>query len=427
MQEILNLLNQMSPYLLLGFGIAGVMHTFVPNQMYNRYLSGHGLRSVLYAAALGVPLPLCSCGVLPTAMSLRREGASKGATTSFLIATPQTGIDSIAATYSLMGLPFAIIRPIAALVTALFGGMLVNLFDNNETITDSSPSVKDTSAAHLTLKEKTLGALRYGYVDMMQDIGRWLVLGLVVAGIITVAVPDGFFSSFSDRPFLGMLLVLACAIPMYLCATGSIPIAVALMLKGMTPGAALVLLMAGPAVNVASLLVIRKVLGTHTLWLYLTAIVGGAIAFALGIDYLLPREWFTDSLIPLQEACHTHTPWFNLICSAALLILLVYALISRMRKSQSCCETTCNNSNCCDTATCSDTTCHKEEPTVQTLIVTGMQCNHCRASVIRAISNLPGTESVDVDLASGHVIVTGTASLPAIVQAIETLGFGVEK
>mgnify|MGYP003301756726 FL=1 len=107
MQEILNLLNQMSPYLLLGFGIAGVMHTFVPNQLYNRYLSGHGLRSVLYAAALGVPLPLCSCGVLPTAMSLRREGASKGATTSFLIATPQTGIDSIAATYSLMGLPYA--------------------------------------------------------------------------------------------------------------------------------------------------------------------------------------------------------------------------------------------------------------------------------------------------------------------------------
>jgi copper chaperone CopZ len=199
------------------------------------------------------------------------------------------------------------------------------------------------------------------------------------------------------------------------------------MLKGMTPGAALVLLMAGPAVNVASLLVIRKVLGSQTLWLYLTAIVGGAIAFALGIDYLLPREWFTDSLILIQEACHTHTPWFNLICSAALLILLAYALISRMRKSQSCCETTCNNSNCCDTSTCSDATCHKQAPTAQTFIVTGMQCNHCRASVIRAISNLPGTESVDVDLASGRVIVTGTASLPAIVQAIETLGFGVVK
>ena len=427
MQEILNLLNQMSPYLLLGFGIAGLMHTFVPSHLYNRYLSGRGLRSVLYAAALGVPLPLCSCGVLPTAMSLRREGASKGATTSFLIATPQTGVDSIAATYSLMGLPFAIIRPIAALTTALFGGMLVNLFDRNEPATDSTPATNDTAVTHLTLKEKIAGALRYGYVDMMQDIGRWLVLGLVVAGSITVAVPNGFFASFSHRPLLGMLLVLVCAIPMYLCATGSIPIAVALMLKGMTPGAALVLLMAGPAVNVASLLVIRKVLGPRTLWLYLTAIVGGAIAFALGIDYLLPREWFTDSLILLQESCHAHTPWFNLICSAALLILLAYALISRLRKSQSCCDTTCCNSNCSDTTACSDTACHKQEPTAQSLIVTGMQCNHCRASVIRAISNLPGTESVEADLVSGRVTVTGTTPLPAIVQAIEALGFGVEK
>ena len=131
MQEIFNLINEMSPYLLLGFGIAGLMHTFVPSKVYSRYLSGRGFRSVFYAAALGVPLPLCSCGVLPTAMSLRREGASKGATTSFLIATPQTGIDSIIATYSLMGLPFALLRPIAALTTALLGGMLVNAFDHD--------------------------------------------------------------------------------------------------------------------------------------------------------------------------------------------------------------------------------------------------------------------------------------------------------
>ena len=245
MQEILNLIHEMSPYLLLGFGIAGVMHTFVPTRLYHRYLSGRGFRSVLYAASLGVPLPLCSCGVLPTAMSLRREGASKGATTSFLIATPQTGVDSIAATYSLMGLPFAIIRPIAALVTALMGGMLVNLFDRDKEAAEGSVQAEDstgTDAPRLTLKEKFLGALRYGYVEMMQDIGRWLVIGLLVAGIITVAVPDGFFATFAHRPLLGMLLVLACSIPMYLCATGSIPIAVALMLKGMTPGTALVLL-----------------------------------------------------------------------------------------------------------------------------------------------------------------------------------------
>ena len=437
MQEILNLLNQMSPYLLLGFGIAGIMHTFVPGHLYSRYLSGHGLRSVLYAAALGIPLPLCSCGVLPTAMSLRREGASKGATTSFLIATPQTGVDSIAATYSLMGPAFAIIRPIAALVTALFGGMLVNLFDTSQETdpqesTPSSPIQEKDSGEAPSFKAKLIGALRYGYVDMMQDIGRWLVVGLVVAGIITVAVPDGFFASFAHRPLLGMLLVLACAVPMYLCATGSIPIAVALMLKGMTPGAALVLLMAGPAVNVASLLVIRKVLGSRTLWLYLAAIVGGALTFALGIDYLLPRAWFTDSLTLLRAACddscHAHTPWFHLICSAVLLLLLAYALISRLRKPQSCCSAGCNDEVCsCATTTCCDGTCHAEQPTVHNLIVTGMQCNHCRASVIRAISSLPGIESVDADLASGRVTVTGTTPKDDIIRTIEALGFGVTK
>ena len=440
MQEIINLINEMSPYLLLGFGIAGLMHTFVPNRLYSRYLSGHDFRSVFYAAALGVPLPLCSCGVLPTAMSLRREGASKGATTSFLIATPQTGIDSIMATYSLMGLPFAIIRPLAALVTALLGGTLVNAFDRNgKEELHTSAHVSETP---MTLKEKIIGALRYGYVDMMQDIGKWLVIGLVVAGLITVAVPDGFFATFAHRPLLGMLLVLACAVPMYLCATGSIPIAVALMLKGMTPGAALVLLMAGPAVNVASILVIRKVLGKRTLWLYLAAIVGGALAFALGIDHLLPREWFTESLATITAACHTHTPWFNVLCTIVLLALLVNALVRRfVRKPASeacgcggachgnedvCHEDTCKEEGCCGKET--DATeealpLHEEKPTERVFIVTGMHCNHCRNSVLRIVGNLPGVDSVEVDLPNGRMSISGTADKESIIQAVDALGF----
>ena len=430
----------MSPYLLLGFGIAGLMHTFVPNRLYSRYLSGHNFRSVFYAAALGVPLPLCSCGVLPTAMSLRREGASKGATTSFLIATPQTGVDSIMATYSLMGLPFAIIRPLAALVTALLGGTLMNAFDRNgKEELHTSAHVSETP---MTLKEKIIGALRYGYVDMMQDIGKWLVIGLIVAGLITVAVPDGFFATFAHRPLLGMLLVLACAVPMYLCATGSIPIAVALMLKGMTPGAALVLLMAGPAVNVASILVIRKVLGKRTLWLYLAAIVSGALAFALGIDYLLPREWFTESLATITAACHTHTPWFNILCTIVLLALLVNALVRRfVRKPASeacgcggachgnedaCHEDTCKEEGCCEKGT--DATeevlpLHEEKPAEQVFIVTGMHCNHCRNSVLRIVGNLPGVDSVEVDLPSGRMSISGTADKESIIQAVDALGF----
>lgn len=433
MQEIINLINEMSPYLLLGFGIAGLMHTFIPNRLYSRYLSGHNFRSVFYAAALGVPLPLCSCGVLPTAMSLRREGASKGATTSFLIATPQTGIDSIIATYSLMGLPFAILRPLAALVTALLGGTLVNAFDRGgKEELHASAQVSETP---LTLKEKIVGALRYGYVEMMQDIGKWLIIGLLVAGLITVGVPDGFFASFAHRPLLGMLLVLACAVPMYLCATGSIPIAVALMLKGMTPGAALVLLMAGPAVNVASILVIRKVLGKRTLWLYLSAIVGGALAFALGIDYLLPREWFTDSLTAISASCHTHTPWFNILCTIILIGLLINALIRRFMKPKQHCECgeQCNEGDTCCNGEATHTAEGAAEPALShpseektkrmSFIVTGMHCNHCRNNVHRTVSNLPGTEEVEVDLQSGKMTVTGCTDATAIIQAVEDLGF----
>lgn len=443
MQEIINLINEMSPYLLLGFGIAGLMHTFVPNRLYSRYLSGHTFRSVFYAAALGVPLPLCSCGVLPTAMSLRREGASKGATTSFLIATPQTGIDSIMATYSLMGLPFAILRPLAALVTALLGGTLVNAFDRGGK--EELHASAQAGETPLTLKEKVVGALRYGYVEMMQDIGKWLVIGLVVAGFITVGVPDGFFASFAHRPLLGMLLVLACAVPMYLCATGSIPIAVALMLKGMTPGAALVLLMAGPAVNVASILVIRKVLGKRTLWLYLAAIVGGALAFALGIDHLLPREWFTDSLSAISASCHAHTPWFNIVCTVVLLALLINALVRRfVRKpaSEACgCGGACHETEeTCHEETCEEGCCrekgtgaaeeelppHEERAAGRVFIVTGMHCNHCRNSVLRTVGNLPGVDSVEVDLQSGRMTISGTAGEEAIIQAVDALGFAAK-
>lgn len=426
MQEIFNLINEMSPYLLLGFGIAGLMHTFVPSKVYSRYLSGRGFRSVFYAAALGVPLPLCSCGVLPTAMSLRREGASKGATTSFLIATPQTGIDSIIATYSLMGLPFALLRPIAALTTALLGGMLVNAFDHDHSEDTVATADTHKESHYATLRAKMIGAIKYGYVDMMQDIGKWLVVGLVVAGLITVGVPDGFFAQFAHRPLLGMLLVLACAVPMYLCATGSIPIAVALMLKGMTPGAALVLLMAGPAVNVASILVIRKVLGRRTLCLYLAAIVSGAFAFALGIDHLLPREWFTSALTAISAPCHADKQWFNIVCTVVLGLLIMHALISRYRHRDvhECQCGKCEGTSC--TTECSE----EGEPTqaiTTTYHVEGMHCNHCRNSVIRAISNVTGVDNVEVDLPSGIMVVTGPAIPTDVTQAIEALGFTVRK
>ena len=350
MQEVLNLINEMSPFLLLGFLLAGLMHAFIPGAVYNRYLSGRGLRPVLFGALFGVPLPLCSCGVIPTAMSLRKAGASKGATTSFLIATPETGVDSIMATYSLLGLPFAVVRPVSALCNALLGGLMVDAVDKDDDCQDVSEAMheKHECCCHHqgeheeheeehccchhheephTFVGKLREALEFGFVEMMEDIGKWLVVGLVVAGLITVFVPDSLFEVFKGNTPLSMLLVLCIAIPMYICATGSIPIAVALMLKGLTPGAALVMLMAGPACNMASILVVRKVLGTRTLVTYLASIITMSIVWGCVVDYLLPAEWFVPNL--LAEAAHgaeEGASWFSMGCTVVLVLLLVNAL-----------------------------------------------------------------------------------------------------
>ena len=333
MKEVLSLINEMSPYLLLGFFFAGVMHAFIPGMVYNRYLGGKGFKSVFYGALFGVPLPLCSCGVLPTAMSLRKQGASKGATASFLISTPETGVDSIIATYSVLGLPFAVIRPVAAFCNAIMGGWLINKFGDKDEVVPVDASAK-TCCCHHKQEEthhegflrKMREALRFGFVEMIEDIGKWLVIGLVIAGLITVFVPDEFFALFRGNTQLSMLLVLCIAIPMYICATGSIPIAVALMMKGLTPGAALVLLMAGPACNMASILVINKTLGRKSLVLYLVSIITMAILWGHVVDYLLPAEWFQMALSVGRCCIEESTSWLNWSSTIVLGILLLNAL-----------------------------------------------------------------------------------------------------
>jgi hypothetical protein len=425
MHEIWNLINEMSPYLLLGFGFAGLLHAFVPAQLYHRYLSKGDFRSVLWAAMIGVPLPLCSCGVIPTAMSLRKEGASKGATTSFLIATPQTGVDSILATASLLGIPFAIIRPIAALVTALFGGQLVNIATRNEKNEVVEDAQRTSNARPQGLWNKIKEAFKYGYFEMMQDIGKWLMIGLVVAGLITVFVPDDFFLYFNDKPLLTMLMVLAVSVPMYVCATGSIPIAAALMLKGLSPGAALVLLMAGPACNMASIMVIRKVLEKKTMWVYLFSIILGAITFGLLIDLVLPTEWFTSSIQATKDCCHEAPSIFNVICSVVLGILLIFALI--MKHHHHC--------DCCDDDHCECDAEHHAHENIENhkvmnkkqFKVDGMMCNHCRNNVEKNIKNLQGVENVEVDLASGIAVIEGNVDDEEVIKTIEDIGYQAKR
>ena len=428
MESFLHLVCEMAPFLLLGFLLAGLMHAFIPGRFYSRYLSANRFRSVVNAALFGIPLPLCSCGVIPTAMSLRKEGASRGAVVSFLIATPQTGVDSIAATYGLMGLPFAITRPIVALLTALFGGTLVMAADRRAAAQESAVAApcatKGRTAqgccapapAATTLSGRLAEALRYGFVEMMQDIGRWLVLGLVIAAVITIAIPASWFTLFEGNTWASMLLVLAIAIPMYVCATGSIPIAVALMLKGLTPGAALVLLMAGPACNMASILVVRKVLGTRTMMVYLASIILGAVGFGVVVD-ALQYGGVVDFLGPISGAdacCMADTPWYAIVSGIVLLLLLVNALILQRHHHHA--QGADNEPQPSSTST-----------NMKVYHIQGMNCNHCRQSAERAILAVEGVTAATVNLQTQEARVEGTAPAEAICRAVSEVGFTCEE
>lgn len=419
---LLNILNQMSPYILLGFILAGMLHVFIRPDTMSRHLSGHGWRPVVKAALLGIPLPLCSCGVLPTAVALRRQGASKGASTSFLIATPQTGVDSIAATYALLGLPFAIVRPIAALVGSVAGGMAVDRSDkdgdNDMPVTASATACSDgccQSAAEAEAPRgfinKMWAAVKYGLTDMVASVGKWLVIGLVVAAVITVAVPDSLFLSLAEYPRLAMLVMVAVAVPMYVCATGSIPIAMSLMLKGLTPGVGFVLLMAGPAANFASVMVLSKSLGRRATAVYVLSVVVTAILFGLLINYLLPAQWFAiGGAADTIAHCHVEWPWFPTLCSALLVALLLRAFVAgaaerrRFRKES-------NNTSTTDT-------------TMQKVYkVNGMACAHCKATVEKAVGAVAGVSSVAVDLPTGRVAVDGAYDPKAVAEAVTNAGF----
>lgn len=395
------MLNEMSPFILLGFFIAGLIHTFVPQKTFARHLAGTDWRSVVKSAAIGVPLPLCSCGVLPAAIAMRRNGASRASSTSFLVATPQTGIDSIAATWSLLGPAFAAIRPIAALVTAIFGGMVVGRSERKD-IHLSCQSIIQEEIQHKRFPRKLLDAMRYGFIDLVGSIGGWLVAGLVIAALITVYVPADFFAVIGGKPILSMITVLVIAVPMYVCATGSIPIALSLMLKGLSPGTALVLLMAGPAANFASFTLISREMGRKSAIIYLASIVVGSMTFGLIIDYLLPANWFMLGNAQAMTGKEHAFSLLSTICSTILVFLLIVTFIKGHKHNH---------------ITISAMT---KEYTIK-----GMNCSHCQATVTKSISSVKGVKQVDVNLSTGIATVEGEHNSVDVVSAIKNAGFDV--
>ncbi|MDT8442503.1 MAG: SO_0444 family Cu/Zn efflux transporter [Desulfuromonadales bacterium] len=334
------LLNAAAPYVLFGFVMAGVLKALIPESLVARHLGGPGFSPVMKASLFGIPLPLCSCGVIPVAIGLRRQGASKGATASFLVSVPETGVDSVAITWALLDPLMTVLRPVAAFVTALFTGTLINLLP--ETASPSQEAVKPACgcesaqpAAQTPLGKRLRSGLIYALTDLLRDIGGWLLLGIGIAGLITTLVPVDFVESYLTGEFSALLLMLVIGIPLYICASASTPIAAALVLKGLSPGAALVFLLAGPATNTATMTVVARHLGKAA-----TAIYVAAIAFAsLGLGWLVNRlyAWLEIDISRWADHAESATDSeLHLISTLILLALLVYNAWPR-RRSGDCC------------------------------------------------------------------------------------------
>ena len=288
-----NLVIESAPWLLVGYLLAGIIKQVIPSSWVEKQLAPPGFSSILKGALIGAPLPLCSCGVIPAALAIRKAGASKGATSSFMVATPETGVDSISFSYAVLGPIFAVVRPIGALISAIVAGVLVSTFDREEPVIEEksqscgnccTDSQQGTSQK-VSLGQRFLNAVRYGYGRMIQDTAKWLVIGLVAATFITALVPQSFFLQWGDG-LLAMLIMVIVGLPMYICATASTPVAASLLFAGISPGAALVFMLTGPATNIATMGVIKEQLGLRSLVAYLIGVIGTAIACGLILNEL---------------------------------------------------------------------------------------------------------------------------------------------
>ena len=277
---------EMSPYLLFGFFVAGLISVFISQQTVEKHLGKRSIGSLIKASAVGVPLPLCSCGVIPVAMSLRKHGASKGAVIAFLLSTPQTGVDSIFVTLSLLGPLFAIFRPVAAFIVGILGGFVVDMVEGKD---DSAVPKCQDSCCDLNSKgkiNKLKAGFKYGFITLPADIGKAMLLGILIAAFISALVPDGFFAEKLGTGIFAMVVMMLIGIPIYVCATASVPVAAALILKGLTPGAALVFLMTGPATNAASFVTIWKVMGKKTAIAYLLTVAITSLMAGVLLDQI---------------------------------------------------------------------------------------------------------------------------------------------
>ncbi len=390
----------LSPSLLLGLLMAGLLHAYLPKGLVHRGMSRPNLASALRASLIGVPMPLCSCGVVPAALALKNEGASKGATTSFLISTPQTGVDSLLVSAAFLGWPFALFKLAAAFVTGLVGGSLVNRFTRHE------PQLPLGDAADGDRAEsRPPKVIRYAVYDLLGAIDLWILAGVVAAALITTLVPTDYFSDQAwATGIVGMLVVLSISLPLYVCTTGSVPIAASLIAAGMPAGSALVFLMAGPATNVATIGAVYRALGGRVLTIYLGTVVVMSIGLGLGFDFILGD-------VGQGAPVHVHggTDWLGL-GSAALVIGLMSYLSARRIQRRIREKTTLEAAGAGDLL----------------MKVEGMTCQHCVARVKNTLEGCEGVEEAAPSLSSGMVRIRGKRlDAGFLAAAVEKAGYKV--
>ncbi|MEQ8764891.1 MAG: SO_0444 family Cu/Zn efflux transporter [Planctomycetota bacterium] len=346
LNEIAFLVCEAAPYLLLGFLLAGLLKVLVPEDKIYRHLGGNSFRSVLLASLYGVPIPLCSCSVVPTAISLKKSGASKGATSSFLISTPETGVDSISVTWALLDPIMTIVRPIAAFLTAVVTGSFVNVLVNKGWDTEVTGDVDDITHGHdhdhdhddccdddapksRFARTRFGRGTRYAFGPLLDDLTPWFIIGFLVSGLITLFIPDGLFQDIVPRGWASSLLMLVIGTPLYICATASTPVAVALIAKGLDPGAALVFLLVGPATNFTTLLIVSRFLGRRVLVIYLVCITGLALLFGGIVNGIYDASGINLSAV-VSDKLDTGLGPFK-IASGIVLTILLAVSATRLR------------------------------------------------------------------------------------------------
>lgn len=328
LKEIWKLTLEASPYLLIGFVFAGVIKAFLKDEFIQKFIGEKSTKSVFWASLIGIPLPICSCGVVPVATSLKKQGASSGASMSFLVSTPETGVDSIAITYGMLGGFMTLVRPIAAFFTAIAVGITENIFGEETKVQEVKSCCASSSCgskevvAEKSLTEKLKEGFVYSFTDLFADISKYLAIGLVIGGMISYLIPTDVIQSF-DGNVLGMVGMLFLGIPLYICATSSTPIAAALLLKGMSPGTALVFLLVGPATNIASLVIIQKVFGKKSTALYLGVIAICSIIFGMLTDYLF-QILGINPIASIQETNEMIPHWLAFGSSVVVVGLIFY-------------------------------------------------------------------------------------------------------